>query len=333
MNKKINENEVELSPLPLSKKIVSYLVALLLLIVILYTALTAFSEPITFVLQKLNLISNDQKINKITIYSTVSIIFLTYRIVSYMSRMWRRNEKIEIGTAVTSFPNPFFDPTFEKNQDDLQNKYSKLTIDYARSMELLNEANEIQDDLKNNLIALENRLRIMIRHISNSNRVTRSLNYALHHKTKYSTEECLKIVLEECITILEKDQSDKSITLFGIEDEELKIVSSVRINLESVDKRKFRKGEGFAGYIWGINKPEIINNINFSDSRFSEGGLPVTKIGSIMGFPLNVDGEILGVFCLQSEVENGFVEEDLLTIEFYARICTLILLYDKLKLD
>ncbi|WP_214725626.1 GAF domain-containing protein [Exiguobacterium sp. s143] len=333
MNKKINENEVELSPLPLSKKIVSYLVALLLLIVILYTALTAFSEPITFVLQKLNLISNDQKINKITIYSTVSIIFLTYRIVSYMSRMWRRNEKIEIGTAVTSFPNPFFDPTFEKNQDDLQNKYSKLTIDYARSMELLNEANEIQDELKNNLIALENRLRIMIRHISNSNRVTRSLNYALHHKTKYSTEECLKIVLEECITILEKDQSDKSITLFGIENEELKIVSSVRINLESVDKRKFRKGEGFAGYIWGINKPEIINNINFSDSRFSEGGLPVTKIGSIMGFPLNVDGEILGVFCLQSEVENGFVEEDLLTIEFYARICTLILLYDKLKLD
>ncbi len=43
------------------------------------------------------------------------------------------------------------------------------------------------------------------------------------------------------------------------------------------------------------------------------------------------EGEIYGILCMQSESENGFNEADLRTVEYYARMCTLILLYDKIN--
>ncbi|MEW9053384.1 MAG: GAF domain-containing protein [Neobacillus sp.] len=143
----------------------------------------------------------------------------------------------------------------------------------------------------------------------------------------------LRHTLAECITVLEKDQSDKSISLFKVnENKKLEITESVRINAESIAKRIFSKWEGFAGYIWGKGQPEIENKVKPDDPRFNDQGLSATPIGSILGIPLSVDDKIIGVLCLQSEAENGFVEAaDLRTVEFYARLCTLILLYDKIN--
>ncbi|MFS0646724.1 GAF domain-containing protein [Siminovitchia sp. 179-K 8D1 HS] len=70
----------------------------------------------------------------------------------------------------------------------------------------------------------------------------------------------------------------------------------------------------------GEGKPEIVNVIDTSDQRFNDQGLPATPIGSILGFPLKVDDQILGVLCLQFEAINGFSEADLRTVEFYARM-------------
>lgn len=327
------KQDIKPLPLPFYMKLFSYIVATVILMVILNTFLPTISEYITLWFKKVNLIDSKTEIEKWDIYSFIGMLYLSWCIIRFLALTWRKNEKIEIGTAVTSFPNPFYDPNYEKNQVDLQNKYNKLVKDYNRNMELLKESDGAQKNLQESINQLYNRIKIMLRHTNNSNRLIRSLNYAFYKedKGKYSTTECLKLVLEECITILEKDQNDKSITLFKIVENELIVASSVRINFESVDKRKFKLNEGFAGYIWSKNAPEIINNIDLTDNRFAGGGLPVTKIGSIMGFPLNVDDEIIGVFCIQSEDAEGFIEEDLVTVELYARICTLILLYDKIN--
>ncbi|TAA73137.1 GAF domain-containing protein [Planococcus salinarum] len=330
---KKGEEEVNFLPLSKGRKFLAYLTALVILIIFLNTLLPVIAEYLTIGSKKLNLIENNEEIEKWDIYSIIGMLYLTFRIIKLLTIIWRKNKRIEIGTGVTSFPNPFFDPTYEKDQGDLQRKYNELVVDFNHKFKLLKESDEVQRELQESVSELYNRIRIMMRHANNSNRVIRSINYALYKKNKHTKEECLKIVLEECITILEKDQSDKSITLFKVRGDELIVASSVRINFESVDKRRFKKGEGFAGDIWAKNEPEIVNDINPSDNRFAGGGIPVTKIGSIMGFPLNVDEETLGVFCLQSEAEDGFINEDLLTVEFYARICTLILLYDKMNLD
>ncbi|OLS35434.1 hypothetical protein [Bacillus sp. MRMR6] len=101
----------------------------------------------------------------------------------------------------------------------------------------------------------------------------------------------LNHILEECITVLERDQSDKSISLFEVNQDRLVIKASVRINAESIAKRSFGKDESFAGYIWGIREAEIVNCIGQEDKRFTDGGIPATPIGSILGFPLMVDNK------------------------------------------
>lgn len=325
------DEEVEYKPISLFMKGLSYVVAGILLMLLLNTFLPTISEYITIFLIKVKLIDDEDVVTKWELYSFIGMIYLSWRIIKFLSHLWRSNEKVEIGTAVTGIPNPFYDPTYEKNKTDLQNKYNKLVTDYTNKVELLKESDQVQQGLQDSINKLDVRLRILMRHINNGNRVIRSLNYAFYKRGTYTTAECLKLVLEECITVLEKDQSDKSITLFKVVDDELTVASSVRINFESVDKRKFKKGEGFAGDVWEKNAPEIVNNISEADARFAGGGLPVTKIGSILGYPLTVEDEILGIFCLQSEVEEGFIEADLLTVEFYARVCTLILLYDKIN--
>jgi transcriptional regulator with GAF, ATPase, and Fis domain len=182
------------------------------------------------------------------------------------------------------------------------------------------------------LTQFEVKLRVLLRHNDNANRLLKSYNYLYYKRDKGFSKQMLKHVLAECITVLEKDQSDKSISLFKVSNGKLKIIESVRINAESIAKREFSKGEGFAGYIWGIGKEEIVNVIDQSDSRFSDQGLPTTPIGSILGKPLEVDDQILGVLCLQSENEYGFNKEaDLRTVDFYARLCTMILLYDNIN--
>ncbi len=330
----INPEEPQLAkeePLSKKKLFLCYGVALILFMILFNTFLPTLSEWISIALFKLNLIKNVDNFDKWELFSAIGFVYLGYRIVRFIGNTWRTNEKIEIGTAVTSFPNPFYDPAFKKKASDLDRSYRELIVDYNKNLALLKEAGEHQTGLIDSLDQLEVRLRILMRHNKNATRVVRSLNYSYYKDSELPLDTGLKLILEECITILEKDQSDKSISLFKVEGGQLKIASSVRINFESVDKRVFNKGVGFAGYIWEKNKAEIVNNIEGNDSRFEDGGLPATKIGSILGYPLAIDNQVVGVLCLQSESEEGFIESDLLTVEFYVRCCTLLMIHDKIK--
>ncbi|MCM3240738.1 GAF domain-containing protein [Heyndrickxia oleronia] len=307
---------------PFWKKATCYLLAGLLVIAIIY----GFSGIIADILSN----SLQKSINRLQIISVVSISYFLYRLTINLGNHWRSSEKNEIGTAVTNFPNPFYDPGFKQGPLYLQKQYQKLASQFHIKNILLKKSNNYSTQLENSITRFEAKLRVLLRHNENVNRLIKSLNFLYLKNDKDFSKQMLKHILSECITILEKDQSDKSISLFSVINEELKIVESVRINAESISKRSFKKGEGFAGYIWDKGEAIIVNQIEEEDERF-KSKLPTSPIGSIMGIPLIVDELILGVLCLQSETQDGFNNADLRTVEYYSRMCTLILLYDKMK--
>lgn len=261
----------------------------------------------------------------------ISVIYFVWSMTKNLGDHWRSTENAEIGTAVTGFPNPFFDPHFIKGSLLLQRKYNKLYSKYYRKEVTLRHSQKMRAELEKHVNLYVAKLKILLRHNDNVNRLIRSFNFLFIKRDRDFPRKMLREILSECITVLEHDHSDKSITLFQIDNAQLKIVESVRINAESIDKRVFKKGEGFAGHVWKTGKAEIVNQINENDERFNDFNVPTTPIGSILGFPLKVDQNIYGVLCLQSEEENNFNTRDLRTVEFYARFCTMIILYDKIK--
>nr|WP_272917128.1 GAF domain-containing protein [Pontibacillus yanchengensis] len=176
----------------------------------------------------------------------------------------------------------------------------------------------------------------MVRHHESASRLISSLTYSFH-SGRYSLDNVLRETLAECITVLEKDQSDKSISLFEVKDDILQIRDGIRISAESVVKRTFEKGTGFAGSVWEKGEAEYINNIDYEgDPRFNheEHYFPKrNRFKSMMGIPLQVDEQIIGVLCIQSESEDGFCADDLRALEFYANLCTFMMLYDKIGLN
>lgn len=322
------ENEKTTS---LGKIIFCYLLAFILLAATIYGMTVPLARFLTWVadisgIERLK----DSDITEIHVISFVAIVFLTYKLVRLIGDYWRSTGD-PIGTSGLNFPNPFYDPEFTKGPLLLQRRYKEVSTKLLLTQKLLQRSQEHTRKLKETLKSMEDKLRVSIRHNDNSNRLLRSFNFLFKNKSDDLTNQMLRYILDECITVLEKDQSDKSISLFKVHDDELKIIESVRINAESIAKRTFKKGVGFAGYTWKEGKPSIVNVIDNSDKRFNDQGLPATPIGSILGFPLKVDDQILGVLCLQSEAMNGFSEADLRTVEFYARMCTLILQYDTIK--
>lgn len=107
-----------------------------------------------------------------------------------------------------------------------------------------------------------------------------------------------------------------------------------RISAQSLYERSFRKGEGFAGKVWEERKAMIEGLVNDEhDFRFQGKYKPNHEFKSIMGLPITVGNDVLGVLCIQSEQENAFSQEDLRAVTFYANCCSLIFLYDKILLD
>ncbi|MBY0145073.1 GAF domain-containing protein [Neobacillus niacini] len=302
-----------------------YITAFMLVVAILY----GFLGIVADILNKTELL----QVDRLIVVKYVGVVYFVWRLTKILGDHWRSSEKNEIGTAVTNFPNPFYDSNFTKGPILLRRKYRELLTQYNFNKSLLKRSQQNSIQLGEAIKKFDSKLRVLLRHNDNSNRLLRSVNYLYQTDDKRFVEKMLNHILEECITILEKDQSDKSISLFEVNKDKLSIKESVRINAESIAKRYFNKNEGFAGYIWGKDKAEIVNHIKESDKRFLDGGMPATPIGSILGFPLMVDENIIGVLCLQSESENGFNEADLRTVEFYARMCTFILLYDKMNIN
>jgi signal transduction protein with GAF and PtsI domain len=130
-------------------------------------------------------------------------------------------------------------------------------------------------------------------------------------------------VLDECVTILLEDRADKSSTIYFInEQQELEMFAYNRIEFSSSRGRKFKKGEGFAGHIWDSGETELVLDVN--NSPYFEGEYaPQHEYGSILGVPIRIGKEIVGVLCVQSENVEEFQDDDKRTVIFYADICAL----------
>ncbi|WP_227938318.1 GAF domain-containing protein [Alkalihalobacillus deserti] len=110
-----------------------------------------------------------------------------------------------------------------------------------------------------------------------------SFLFDFHDDKKDYIDEMIKNVLSECITILTKDQSDKSVVLFEIrEDSKLHIREYIRIGASSSRTRLFEKGQGFAGSVWNSGKSEIVSNVA-EDDRFQKKQNGRYSFLSIMG--------------------------------------------------
>lgn len=300
-----------------------YLLALILVVFILYSSSGIIADILS------SWFNHD--IGRLDVANALSLLFLISFFTFVLGNHWRLSEKNEIGTAFTNFPNPFYDPEYKKRSLATKGEVRELNEKLVNSQRLLQGSLKYSEETEELIQQYEGKLRVLIRHNENANRVLKSFNFLLDRSDIDIHPKMLKHILSECTTILEKDLSDKSISLFQVEGDELSIIGSVRINAESIAKRSFKKGIGFAGHIWNTGEPEIINRIEKEDARFHDQGIPATPIGSILGFPLIVDNHILGVLCLQSEREDGFSDADLRTVEYYARMCTLMLLHDKIR--
>lgn len=308
-----------------------YICAFFLVGVIIYSFSGVLVDIIKLLLESAHMDDQFGIIDRFKVLAFVGIAYFLWKLVVSLGGHWRTSSKNEIGTAVTNFPNPFYDPSYSKGPLVLQNKYRTVLTQYKVNRKLLERNKEKVDELVQTLGGFESKIRVLLRHHDNTNRLIKSLNYLTKKDEGLVETQMIGHILAECMTVLEKDQSDKTITLFQVSGEKLTIKESVRINAESVFKRSFDKGEGFAGSVWESGIATIVNSIEDDDQRFTDGGLAATPIGSILGFPLKVEEDIYGVLCLQSEAADGFNEADLRAIEFYARMCTFILLYDKMR--
>jgi putative methionine-R-sulfoxide reductase with GAF domain len=243
---------------------------------------------------------------------------------------WRSTTN-ELGTGITNIPNFFYDPNFKKGPFSLQREYFMLRMQYKKVKNDSSKLELMNEKLIEDVHFYQQKLGVFLRHHDNANRIISSLNYFtnMRHKSEY-VQRLLKDILTECITILQKNQSDKSITLFQIEGDKLNIKEYVRINANSFENRTFKIGEGFAGSTWETKEDTIINQVDYNDPRFGYFK-PNHRFQSILGVPLMVDKTMFGVLCIQSEISDGFHEEDLRTVKFYAHMCTLLLQYDKMN--
>jgi transcriptional regulator with GAF, ATPase, and Fis domain len=262
-------------------------------------------------------------------FGTLVILFTVY-----LGNKWRASED-DIKAGVTDFSNPFYDPDFEPGTYALQRKYQHLRREYMKTQLYLQRVIRNGKATHEKLFEIQESLHVFIRHHDNANRLLGSASFLLKNGERDRfVDSMLHSVLNECTTILQRDYNDKSIALYQVDGEHLAMRSYSRISAESAATRKFTKGEGFAGSVWESNEPTIELSIDVeNDSRFQGILRPKHGFKSILGLPISIGDDVLGVLCLQCERENGFTQEDLRAVTFYANCCSLILLYDKLSLE
>lgn len=169
-----------------------------------------------------------------------------------------------------------------------------------------------------------------IRHHKNSSRLVRSLTSLIDENNPTWSTEFYNNVLDECVTVLQKDRADKSSSIYFVKDNKLKMFAYNRINFSSSRNRTFKKGEGFAGSVWAENKTLLEDDV-YNSQYFNTEFLPKHSYGSIIGTPIRINNEVIGVLCIQSEGYFGFEDSDYITLSYYADICALAYYYDKIK--
>lgn len=232
------------------------------------------------------------------------------------------------------FHNPVYDPYFEdvslEEMRVMQEENMKIKEDNKK---LESFTDSLLDELEVKDLELENVQYVsetFIRHHKNSSRLIRSLTSLIDEDHSGWTTEFYNNVLDECITVLHQDRSDKSSTLYTVDGNILKMTAYHRINFTSTRSREFGYGEGFAGNIWKTGEVELISNI--CKSAYFKGDFsPNHNYGSIIGLPVKINHTVVGVLCIQSEGIDGFIEEDINTLKFYADVCALAYHYDNIN--
>lgn len=275
--------------------------------------------------------TGEKEWNWITFFQWIGFVTIVILLAIYFGNTWRAKED-DIKAGVTDFANPFYDPNFEPGSFALQRKYQKLSHEYKKTKAYLQLARRNARETHQKLIEIQDSLQVFIRHHDNASRLLGSAAYLLKNGDQQQfVDMMLHSVLNECTTILKRDYNDKSIALYQVNGDHLRMRSYSRISAESAFTRRFSKGEGFAGYVWETNEPTIIDSIDVeNDPRFQGSLRPKHGFKSILGVPISIGSDVLGVLCLQCERENGFTQEDLRAVTFYANCCSLILLYDKM---
>lgn len=307
------------------KKIGSHVIAFVLGIIIIF----GVSQGVKVALDFFDVLEGVTSYDIAAFIGLVSSIFL----FSFSHGRYLRSTKEPLSIVGVGVNNFFYDPDLEK--PDISN-LEKIHAENKELNDELEDFSEYASDLLDEVEIKNEELeevvytsQIFIRHHKNSSRLVRSL-LQLINENKYTWQfEFFNNVLDECVTVLHQDRADKSSTIYFINNDELEMFAYNRIEFDSSRKRKFKKGEGFAGHIWESGETRLISNVN--ESEFFEGNYrPKHSYGSIIGLPIKIGSEIIGVLCIQSEGTDEFNEEDIHTLKFYADICALAYYYDKM---
>lgn len=270
------------------------------------------------------------------IFEYAGLGFLLLFFTRFIGGIWRsRSEDLKLG--FTDFPNPFFDESYilaphylKKEIEEIREQLSDALADGKRAERIARALNANLEQKEKAITELQNKVTVLIRHHENASRLAGSAAYLTYVGDEWRTE-MLNNILSECLTCLEKDQSDKSVSLFKVYGDELRIEHYIRISAASARKMRLKKGEGFAGMVWERGEAQYISDISAAADHFEGLLKPNDPYTSIVGIPVQIDGEILGVLCVQSEVIDGFSQQDLRTLLFYSHACSLIFVYDIMK--
>lgn len=306
------------------KQLFSYVISLLFVV----TALILVSAGASRVLEQ-----TEVNVSYISIIIMICTVAGFYTLIVEAARGFRSSaEKISIFGL--RFHNPVYDPEFEEiPQEEVKNiraenkKLHKARAELEDFIDALLYELELKDA---ELEEIQYVSETYIRHHKNSSRLIRTLVGLIAEDKMDWLTEFYDNVLDESITVLHQDRSDKSSTLFMVDDGRLKMAAYHRVNFTSTVTRTFEYGEGFAGRIWETGEVELINDI--SESSYFEGDFsPNHNYGAIIGLPVKINRTVVGVLCIQSEGTDGFIGEDVDTLKFYADICGLAYYYDNMN--
>lgn len=263
-------------------------------------------------------------------YAGLSFLFIFF--TRYFGDLWRgRSEDLKLG--FTDFPNPFYDENFvkaphhlQKQIAELQEALRKAQSEGDRAANIVRALNERALKQENIIHAMSKKLTVLVRHHENARRLLGSAAFLIYTGEQWR-QEMMNNILSEAISCLEKDHSDKSVALFKVHGDELRIEHYIRLGARSARSVRLKRGEGFAGKVMEEGKVIYLPDVSKATELF--GAMkPSDDYRSIVGLPIRVNGDILGVLCVQSEVMDGFTDQDLRTLRFYAHACSLIFVYD-----
>ncbi|WP_206738111.1 GAF domain-containing protein [Fictibacillus sp. S7] len=269
--------------------------------------------------------------------------FIAYTIsgivCTVLTARWLRTRSPEMQQFGFNMPNPFYSKYAvlrEKIGDtELLKENQKIKKQLQENGERLDESGRLLiatakklSEGVNREIKLRKLIEIFERNTKNTSRLVRSLHTLLSEHKEGWKKEFMDNVLNECVTCLYSNKSDKSASLFLINEyNKLKIFAYYRIDTKSAREKSFAKGEGFAGEVWELGDTKTLADV-YKDGGWSHKKEHLDHYTSIIGTPIWVKGNIIGVLCIQSEDKAEFKQDDEVMIRSYADICGLAELCD-----